>query len=583
MSSVGGKNKAGPSNDYEVQIFENIERNKKRLAALNIPDIINSLDQQHRPKKTSKKNHGTSIAASKPPNLRPRPQRNNSQFEKEPVLDDLQPIGDFLTDNVEAIHNEDTSNGTITKRVGRSITKMDHIFSRTPEMSKIKVSLNEYGQPIGKSGRQFSSVVGCHVRKKLSIAYKDWRLIDIEKKLQLWTDIKKYYDIDDDALNWFMCAAWTKWKQFKSEIKDKYFDPEVTLEEIPECPDKRVNDDTWQSVYEYWMSSVSKERSKTAKVNQKQGKLHHTSGSVSFACSKHDLAEKLGRPPRRDEVFVKTHLRKNGVPSQQAEPIIKEIEQILTIYPELKDNTIQQGDILALVYGEKEPKGFVRVLGLGPTPQDIGTPGLKSYTPTRLQMEIRARKKVENEKTALEKHVLQLQSQIEERAEKDRASEEPVSHYGSTTHKYQSMRNDVNDLNYENEEAVACEDEEDHMVCDQTDWRSAVQIATTSRPNGAPQSKHDALVGKDVILYAMLRSDLPVAKGTIISTKPETVVGGEPLGRQYCQVIVTCVLKRDAILPRPYGNMETMANTKMRSLAWPYKKLKITNKESTSG
>jgi hypothetical protein len=52
-------------------------------------------------------------------------------------------------------------------------------------------------------------------------------------------------------------------------------------------------------------------------------------------------------------------------------------------------------------------------------------------------MEIRARKKVENEKTALEKHVLQLQSQIEERAEKDRASEEPVSHYGSTTHKYQ--------------------------------------------------------------------------------------------------------------------------------------------------
>jgi hypothetical protein len=57
MSSVGGKNKAGPSNDYEVQIFENIERNKKRLAALNIPDIINSLDQQHRPKKTSKVCH----------------------------------------------------------------------------------------------------------------------------------------------------------------------------------------------------------------------------------------------------------------------------------------------------------------------------------------------------------------------------------------------------------------------------------------------------------------------------------------------------------------------------------------------
>jgi hypothetical protein len=31
---------------------------------------------------------------------------------------------------------------------------------------------------------------------------------------------------------------------------------------------------------------------------------------------------KLGRPPQRDENFIKTHTRKNGVPSSQAQPII---------------------------------------------------------------------------------------------------------------------------------------------------------------------------------------------------------------------------------------------------------------------
>ena len=72
-------------------------------------------------------------------------------------------------------------------------------------------------------------------------------------------------------------------------------------------------------------------------------------------------------------------------------------------------------------------------MGLGPTPQDIATPGLKSYTATRLQMEIPARTKVQSEKAALEQCVLELQTQIEQRAQPDRASEEPMSHRDSTS------------------------------------------------------------------------------------------------------------------------------------------------------
>jgi hypothetical protein len=36
-----------------------------------------------------------------------------------------------------------------------------------------------------------------------------------------------------------------KWKQFKTNIKARYFNLELTIEEILESPDKRVNDDDW--------------------------------------------------------------------------------------------------------------------------------------------------------------------------------------------------------------------------------------------------------------------------------------------------------------------------------------------------
>jgi len=41
-------------------------------------------------------------------------------------------------------------------------------------------------------------------------------------------------------------------------------------------------------------------------------------------------------------------------------------------------------------------------------------------------------------------------------------------------------------------------------------------------------------VGKDVILFAILRSELAVARGTVISTDPNTMVGGQPLGMLCC-------------------------------------------------
>ena len=69
----------------------------------------------------------------------------------------------------------------------------------------------------------------------------------------------------------------------------------------------------------------------------------------------------------------------------------------------MTQKSIQEGDAFAAVCGEKEPKGCVRVLGLGPTPQSVGTPGVKSCIPTIIQMEELAIRDVE---LAIEMHKL---------------------------------------------------------------------------------------------------------------------------------------------------------------------------------
>jgi len=208
------------------------------------------------------------------------------------------------------------------KSKGRGIARMDEIFARTPNMPKIKITLNQYGQPVGKNSRKFSSVLGCQVRRKISVGCSDWRLVKPEKKYEVWTDIKAIYDIDDAAFDWFMSTCGKKWKEFKAKLKALYFSGKLTDDEIKEKNGERINDADWNFLINYWKSPESERRTKRAKTNRGKLQLHHTSGSKSFACSGHELGDELGHPPRRDELYIKTHTRKNGVPSRQAAPII---------------------------------------------------------------------------------------------------------------------------------------------------------------------------------------------------------------------------------------------------------------------
>ena len=100
----------------------------------------------------------------------------------------------------------------------------------------------------------------------------------------------------------------------------------------------------------------------------------------------------------------------------------------------MTQRTIQEGDVFAAACGEKEPKGCVHVLGLGPTPQSVGTPGVKSYTPTRIQMEVLDCRNAEAEQATLRQRIVELEEKLlEERLAHERSNMENISQNDSNS------------------------------------------------------------------------------------------------------------------------------------------------------
>jgi len=60
---------------------------------------------------------------------------------------------------------------------------------------------------------------------------------------------------------------------------------------------------------------------------------------------------------------------------------------------------------------------------------------------------------------------------------------------------------------------------------------------------------------------------------TVLSTNPSTIVGGQPLGNEFCEVVVNVVMKKDALLPWTYGDMLTVASADRMNIAWPFNKV----------
>uniref|UniRef100_A0ACD5W1C7 Uncharacterized protein n=1 Tax=Avena sativa TaxID=4498 RepID=A0ACD5W1C7_AVESA len=431
--------------------------------------------------------------------------------------------------------------------------------------TKIKIALNEHGQPIGPDATEFSNFIGTLVRKHIPPKTIDWRDLDEERKLLVWDHIQAFYEVDSTALKYVINTSHTKWKEWKADLKKTKFDAELTDEELMKKRDERISEADWRELLTYWRSPEFEARNATAKENRAKSIVPHTAGSKSHARVTQEMADELGYAPRRDEVFIRTHTLKKGpnkgqhVP--QAAPIISKLLQAADEHPDWKDKSLKEGDLFARVCGMKEPRGRVRVLGLGPTPQDVGTPGTRGKVSTRTLVEMVARREAEHRISTLEEQMQQMRQLMNQMQQQvGHNLEAPSSQHGSNSR--QNSRDEI-------EEEIHGEegDEEDG----EDDY---VQRRFVANPKSSSAHLDEILIGMDVLLYAWTGPESPVAKATILSVDPDTVVGGEPLGPATYEVIVNVAIKRDAILPYRYDDLLCISDAVVRSIAWPSSKIK---------
>ncbi|GJN36684.1 hypothetical protein PR202_gb25567 [Eleusine coracana subsp. coracana] len=270
-----------------------------------------------------------------------------------------------------------------------------------------------------------------------------------------------------------------------------------------------------------------KARSLRAKANHAKLTQNHTSGSKSHARVEKELREELGCFPHRDEVFIKSHTHKTEQPEKGSEVTI-----VFVDHPELTEKSIQEGNVYFHVCG-REKNGYVRVVGLGPTPAGLDMPGAKKYTSTKLQMKIEAHRQADKKVEALESRVDSMQQQMDILMQK--LQEFDITLVGSNYEQNSRTRPICDNEEREGHEDRVASNSEDDVV---EEHLSDYEVMFSNRHVVQQQEQHEE-GGRDVILNSIMRSyDVPVAKATIQTTNPNAIVAGTHLGVEFSEVVV---------------------------------------------
>ncbi|KAM0843416.1 hypothetical protein ACQ4PT_057719 [Festuca glaucescens] len=465
----------------------------------------------------------------------------------------------------ELEENEGLDDQQKKKKDGRKRTRMHTVYDRANQ-PPVPVSFNEKGQPNGDNASEFSNFIATLVKTHIPLGHEDWRLVPVEKKNALLTTLRH---------------------------KEK------------------------------------------------------------------------GYAPRRDEVFVRTHISKRNETTMAAETSQKDIDTAIEDHPELLEKSIQQGDILSHVLG-KERNGYVRCVGLGPTAGSLGIPGAQKLKSTKLHMVELEAEKAWRTNEALMDHMddfredtkAQMDYLMAEMAEMRSMLSQSIAGNKNFMHtseiqpedsvgEYSTADQSVHDVDSIGEEEVVMQElreaqqqyekkraeaallirkkkeaaqrlnneaklqkrkeaellhkkKEEHIMQKnneqdmqkkrevelkkkQEDLMQKKKEQDMQKKREADLKKKEATVaqknhqkGKEVILFNVYRDHTtPVEKATILATDRKKIVGGRELGTECCEVVVNYIIKRDAILPRPIGDVMTMGQAQGRTIAWLYKHLEV--------
>ncbi|RWR97188.1 bromodomain-containing protein 4-like protein isoform X3 [Cinnamomum micranthum f. kanehirae] len=199
-----------------------------------------------------------------------------------------------------------------------------------------------------------------------------WSEVPEEAKEKMWKHIQDHVMVDDERKKWVLQSLGKKYRDYKKDLKDKYYlswnTDEERLQHLP--PD--VSREDWAWLVQYWGNPEVQVVASKNKANCSKQTLKHTGGTKSFARYRDEETRSRtdGSIPSRADLFIRTHSRKDGTPiDETSAEIISKFKELSATQEGGSSSSIGD-EIYTQVMGE-ERHGRVRGYGLGPTPTSV--------------------------------------------------------------------------------------------------------------------------------------------------------------------------------------------------------------------
>ncbi|KAJ4784357.1 NADH-ubiquinone oxidoreductase chain 5 [Rhynchospora pubera] len=168
----------------------------------------------------------------------------------------------------------------------RSRTTMEEFRRKKAAGEKFEIKFDKEGVPIGteEAVNKFASYCGYLARTRVPITINDWRKdVSKETRLELWLDIKKMFNIEDDkAMNNTLKAMGISHRAYRSRIAEEYITNADPNNPKNPCDKHPISQKEWEEFFNKRTGADFVQKSNKAKELRKKWKEPHRMGSTGY-------------------------------------------------------------------------------------------------------------------------------------------------------------------------------------------------------------------------------------------------------------------------------------------------------------
>ncbi|KAK2429412.1 hypothetical protein QL285_027855 [Trifolium repens] len=206
-------------------------------------------------------------------------------------------------------------------------------------------------------------------------------LMPVDKKMFIWlhiglplakkdliydNNIKAKFVVSDTNKfhkKWIYTSFGKRWRERWCFLFNKYYDWALTVEQNIEQFPPEVTKDHWAMYLNYRLSPDTMAKADKNALNRQKQRIPHTLGTRSLARTKDIMEQRDGRSYTRGDMYEISHTKRNGsYVNDEARQKNEELQK--------ERQTSSDNEAFVTVFG-KEHHGYVRGIGLGPTPSQI--------------------------------------------------------------------------------------------------------------------------------------------------------------------------------------------------------------------